>query len=554
MIIPGLRKELESAVGSTKNVELGRALVRNGEFEFKGFPATKADLPVDWTSNPLNNRTWLWQTTSFNFFPWLMACHAMDGDKRAIDLALRCVEAWLAQLPALEKKGFEFAWHDHATALRTQHVLWLLKYLEARRLRPKKLALLKRFLVKMSERLFEEGFYSRHTNHGIEQARVLALVAISLPQLQDASKWRAVALTRLRSELEFAFAADGVHVENSPAYHVFVTRLFCRIYSYFSSQELGDLGRAIEVAMPLAMHYLTHVTRPDGLLPPIGDTEMTSVTNPFMGFEGAEHYQCVQFSLSAGKLGSVPTETHSLFTASGWYIERDTWKATRHYLVFKAGYLSEYHRHDDDLSIYLWAFGEDWLVDGGLLHYKENEAQRIYLRSRLAHNLPILLGDDGYRSLFDRQRHRTARITHQASNQTMSRVTGIAEVRPGYWLRRQIETRRDPFQLIVTDVATRADPTVPVMRLCTLWHFPADKTVRLKGNSVEVGSKSCRLVLTPANGYQAAPRYVDAAALDGITPIMSPKINETSPTHIISFESQEEQLTSSIELTFWPNT
>src|SRR5262249_36626964 len=148
----------------------------------------------------------------------------------------------------------------------------------------------------------------------------------------------------------FAFAEDGVHVENSPGYHISVSRIFSRIFSYLSGEGEEELREEIRTAMTSAMEFATHVMRPDGCLPTIGDTEEVTTTNPYLGFEADEWFKHFQYAMTQGKQGEAAAQVQATFIASGWFCARDSWTDTKFHLIFRAGCRSAYHRHEDDLS------------------------------------------------------------------------------------------------------------------------------------------------------------------------------------------------------------
>ncbi|MFP3398713.1 heparinase II/III family protein, partial [Brevibacterium sp. SIMBA_078] len=61
-------------------------------------------------------------------------------------------------------------------------------------------------------------------------------------------------------------------------------------------------------------------------------------------------------------------------------------------------HLSNYHRHDDDLSLHLFFDNVIILGDGGLGSYNENDEKRKILRSNIVHNAPYIMHVDPIRS------------------------------------------------------------------------------------------------------------------------------------------------------------
>src|SRR5690606_34093799 len=79
---------------------------------------------------------------------------------------------------------------------------------------------------------------------------------------------------------------------------------------------------------------------------------------------------------------------------SGYAIYRSSWGpgANQTHVIMKSGFLSKYHRQDDDLNILIYAYGEDWLIDSGLYNHNQKDPIRIYMRSIKAHNVPYIPG------------------------------------------------------------------------------------------------------------------------------------------------------------------
>src|SRR5690606_226404 len=68
--------------------------------------------------------------------------------------------------------------------------------------------------------LLRDDFYEKNTNHGFDQSLSLILASLAFSAIPESSQWQVVGLERLKSEMDFAFTSEGVHVENSPAYHM----------------------------------------------------------------------------------------------------------------------------------------------------------------------------------------------------------------------------------------------------------------------------------------------------------------------------------------------
>jgi hypothetical protein len=529
---------LDQVMADTELADKGRLMAERGIVHFRGFQPVEVDLLADWGSDPFSHRSWQWHAASFNFMPWLVAYYARKG-MATPDLALAAVASWRRAEEGL-LESFEFARHDHATALRTEHALLLLAYLHLAGGCRRDRADLAEWIDRLAGLLEDEAFYARGTNHGIEQARTLAQAAYMLPDRRASRRrWR-LALDRLRAELDFAFAADGVHVENSPGYHVFACNAFQKVATMFPRERLGGLGEAIDAVLPGAMAFLAHVLRPDGRLPIIGDTEASKVPE-FPDGRATRERAWLEHARTAGVEGRAPRNSIAVFPDSGYVVVRDRWRQPAGFrrsmhLVMKCGYLSRYHRHDDDFNIVLY-WGEDWLVDGGAYAYIEDSEVRRYLRSKWAHNVPVV----------DLPGERWPALRCTTGNATMHAVVGRdggLEVRassdayPGYQSSRELRMPRSRKRFVVEDRIVPAGEYAAPALFRSLWHVPADKDILRRNQSILVVSRRQRraLRIRPMSGeaFGAVSEFVPT--IEGRRgAVSSPRRGELADVRTLSF-------------------
>lgn len=120
----------------------------------------------------------------------------------------------------------------------------------------------------------------------------------------------------------------------------------------------------------------------------IGDTTAIRVGNCLsnkLSMHNCKEYENYIYLISNGKEGVSPDEDLLFLNESGYAIIKDFDNKLN--LVFKCKHISNYHRHDDDLSFTLFYDNEEWFVDGGLYEYAEGDQFRKYLRSHFSHNL-----------------------------------------------------------------------------------------------------------------------------------------------------------------------
>lgn len=389
-----LNKDVEKYISNIENIERGKMLFEGNKLKLTSFPTVEWQ---SWEADPFNNRSWQWALHWFDFNKYLLAFHHETNNDEVLVKLKELINSWIEEYLYNYNTDFEFIWHDHTTALRAEQILLLLYYL-------KKydsawmytnfdfILLLLETLDVLGKKLEEENFYSKHTNHGLEQVRVLMLLGMIL----DNKEWVDTSILRLNDELNFSFTSEGVHKENSPGYHQFVFKIFLSIIEEFPSYVLKDLGPKFNDIASKALTYITYILRPDNNLPIIGDTELKPTSDAYRNFfSGTMGYENFLYSLTQGKKGQVPIKNNMVYPESGYAIFRNTWGSEENFadsihLIFKAGCLSQYHHQQDENNFVLYAFGEDWFIDSGLYNYVNKDPIRHYIRRRQAHNIPII--------------------------------------------------------------------------------------------------------------------------------------------------------------------
>ncbi|MCE8018924.1 hypothetical protein HOP51_02150 [Halomonas sp. MCCC 1A11036] len=490
-----VQKKLQQLSNNSSNCTLGERLFVKQQLELAPFKAVKFSGWGDWEQDPLNNRSWQWRLNWLSFLSYLIAYHRSTGDGAVLDFAREAIQSWLdTYLKTDTSYPFEFIWHDHATALRAEQLVLFLYYCHEYAPEWVKrhcafLAYLKRSLVIHGQWLSKDSFYSEHTNHGLEQARVLLLLGTVL-EGSLACKWQQVAVRRISSELTFSFTDEGVHVENSPAYHVFVFKVFLGIIKDYPDEVLGGLAKQFDQFSAKALSFITHILRPDGRLPPIGDTEQLPTSDAYGDMFGHTlEYQYFLYAMSQGKQGLVPPALNRVYANSGYAIFRDQWPSKEHYrkafhLIAKVGCSSRYHHQQDEGHISLYAGGEDWLIDSGLYNYINKDPVRKYMRGRPGHNVPMI-SHANYAKEFEHRLSAWQVVEHSETAPTPYLTMKLGVLLPVKHVRR-VDFDTETKVVRVEDKISSDDHQ---QRNITLhWHFPKDKRILIEGNQVIVTS------------------------------------------------------------------
>ena len=533
--------KLEQMVTAPSNLSLGEKLFTAKKLELAPFAAVNFTGWGSWEQDPLNNRSWQWRLNWLSFLSYILAYHHSKNNDEILTSGKKAIESWLnTYLDTDAEYSFEFIWHDHATALRAEQLVLFSYYChdkapEWSALNTDFLEYLEKALIVHGEWLAKDSFYSEHTNHGLEQARVLLLLG-TVFEGNQAEEWQQIAIQRISSELQFAFTNEGVHVENSPAYHIFVFKVFLGIIKDYPDDVLGDLASQFSQFSAKALNFITHILRPDGLLPPIGDTEQLPTSDAYKEMFGTtDEYQHFLYALSQGKQGIKPDQLNVVYPKSGYAVFRNSWPERDHYkqafhAIVKVGCSSRYHHQQDEGHVSVYAGGQDWLIDSGLYNYINKDPIRKYMRGRPGHNVPVI-SKTSYHAEFE---HRLSawKVIDYSEREVLPHIAMQLEVLQPVVQKRHVCFSSIDKELVIEDHFVSEDNQP---RNFTLqWHIPKNKTIVVNGNQITVTSTSGQEMIIDVDGPE--PNKISVAKgvkEDKVFSCISYKANHYEPSQVV---------------------
>ena len=307
---------------------------------------------------------------SFQWLNRIIDCRGFEEGKNVLQRYWPTVlEPLITTIQSSETEPFFMAWNDHAYALRTV-VLSKMFILSSHEFRNS----LEGILTECVEFLNDDRNYDALSNHGWDQAKALLISSTLLGKNSN------LGMQRFRDELLHAFSKEGIHVENSPHYHIHMLNNL--IYSMELFVEIGVLQSYIDEMMKIAKStilYYQVVTRENGTIPLMGDSynqppNLNHITKKFIQQHKNE----------------IAQQDFFPFPETGYCYWKYKWNGHAIHFSLKNSHLSRYHRHDDDLSLTLNIGGVDVFLDGGLYKYEEKNEQRMFLRSPFSHSTIVL--------------------------------------------------------------------------------------------------------------------------------------------------------------------
>jgi hypothetical protein len=274
------------------------------------------------------------------------------------------------------------------------------------------------------------SFFFSPYNHLIGEAAALYIVGSLLSWLKPALRWKHKGWAILEREMPKQFHPDGGTVEQAIGYHHFTLGFY--LQTFLLRQRLGlDILPGMSSLLEKAFEFSIYMTRPDGLVPMIGDgdegravhllqesiwdfrpllaigavlfqrADFKTIAGPFppdaawlLGLEGWKKYESLQ--------NTTPKDNSKILPESGYCIMRTGWDRQSHYLNFDCGdiaagvpkgdVVSAAHGHADALSIEVTAYGVPILVDPGFYTYNGDEQWHRYFRETEAHNTIVVDG------------------------------------------------------------------------------------------------------------------------------------------------------------------
>ncbi|HWL94476.1 MAG TPA: glycosyltransferase [Phycisphaerae bacterium] len=387
-----------------------RALIRRYRVQFDGVvedildrdvyriqhhPGVKLGLELTWTEDPFDDRNWLVWFHSLAPISYLTQGWEMSGEARCLQRATVLVDSWIAA-HIEEGRAHSMTWHDHAIALRA---LALLEFAEAwRAVHSEDVPFARRLLATLHHHgrlLMHPEIYRPGHNHGIEQDRALLSLALLVPQWSESEPWRHLGWSRLLEQIDAGISAEGVHYEHSPEYEGLVYMMLAQTRDFLLAHghECDRLVRAVDSLQK----KIAFSVRPDCKWPAVGDSVAHSTEELLTYFQTRpESSPETRYALTGGREGTAPASSHLILNGSGCGVFREHWHAETFdqalHCYFTSAFNTRTHKHLDDLSFSVFAFGREILADAGRYSYNYTDPRRQYCESVFGHNVVILNG------------------------------------------------------------------------------------------------------------------------------------------------------------------
>lgn len=443
--------------------ELGERPIADGapprpsavQVELSHFDPVTAAFPIDWTADPNKDKTWRQQ---FQSLVWLDRLHGASTTE--FSAPAHVVADWVANA-SNASPPHEFGWLGAAPRLAA-----VTRFIDAYIARSPTVH--RDVLVASANAvtshvlaLAADSCYEFHHNHGAMQDSAVLRATARFPRLAAAGTAAKRAESRLMHEqVEPSITSDGVHVENSPHYHIFYANLLSQIIADYAETD-RRVPPALRDARNRMLPPLVHLFQPNRTFPQFGDTlnidrqrELKFLVDSVTADSGADTPGLAElaFILSDGASGRAPEQTDAVFTEGGYAAFRTSWSPgagdiTAHFTCARH---SKIHYHSDETSIAVYGHGRELIVDSGLHSYNQRNAKTSYQYTPEAHNVLVVDGGTW------KSRRESRIVAHRIGSESswvqgqhenyavagVSRITrSFAQVRPDvFWVADSVES------------------------------------------------------------------------------------------------------------------
>jgi len=316
------------------------------------------------------------------------------GNLAYLQYGERMIKSWTKAHPASNYKRLKWGYHDQGTAIRAFHLMnyWDVYKKTSLHKDPAFTQLLLKTLYEHAEILASPEFYKARHNHGIFQDMALTAIAQSFPEFDQSQKWQALASSRLQTQIAQSISPSGIHLEHSPGYQVYVYHTFARFLQWAEENKFTLPSRIEDIKeIPVQLAYMV---KPNLALPIFGDTEGRNRGANII--PNTAEYPELLYAVTGGKEGTPPTQLTKQL-GDQYSFMREYWAhptakfnhATQ--IMMTAGYHSNAHKHQDDLSIDVFGLGTDFIIESGRYGYSSRQERKDVFKVE-AHNTVHRLG------------------------------------------------------------------------------------------------------------------------------------------------------------------
>ncbi|NUR96267.1 MAG: alginate lyase family protein [Kribbellaceae bacterium] len=340
-------------------------------------------------------------------------------------------------------------------------------------------------------------------NWYVSMARSIHAAAVFLPEFSASPGWEWFAVRSAERFLRAYLKGDGVYREPAFNYQAYVADILNSVIAVRESN-----GRTVPDSLVQAADWIADslfATRQPNLEPAaIGDTPNDDAGTSAIRRSGVRNsWPDFTWAASGRTEGTAPTLSSTVFPIS-FAVQRSGWDADARYMLINnqnSSYTAS-HRHPDDLSLVMAAYGRPLIVDSGVGDYSATQTNNWMRRETAAHNTievdgaPQAAGVPRTTSLWRSNAGLDIYRGAAMGYRPVAHDRAVYFVKPGFW--------------VVSDDLT-GDTAAHDYR--QLWHFPGDPVTVNPTTKVATVGFGTAPGAAPAAGVQLIPVATAGAAV-----------------------------------------
>ncbi|WP_170140651.1 heparinase II/III domain-containing protein [Oceanobacillus arenosus] len=402
---------IKPTIAHEDSIEWAEGILNNDFFLISSLEVISFGSKIDWNyKHHVSANTYQLYMQCLNVISHLCDAFVLTEDKKYLYKAYSILLEWIQYIKTDEERN-KFKWVDHTVANRVMNIIYFYNIAKDQLEINEKL--IAKLLIEHGEFLEDDKNYVQN-NHGIMVDRSILLLSIFMGNYSRAKQWFQKGKLRITNAVYRDFSSKGVHLENSPSYHLMTRKIFNEVERFLRKNKL-TLGNEINQKLSQTNEYLEYMVKPNRDLPLLGDTQKGSYT-------------------WGKKLFTSFSDSHAGITIM--QTEGDT-EANSTWISFISGYGRKTHKHRDDLSISLYYNGKDILTDSGRYNYDSKDKLRKYFLSPQAHST-IYIPDKDYEITDPFENRNKIRTVNFVSNDVYDYVKGINNAYPGLKISRAV--------------------------------------------------------------------------------------------------------------------
>jgi len=369
---------------------------------------------IDWTYMPGDDKEYLWQFNRTRWWIVMGQAYQLTGDEKyAKEYAAQLVD-WVKSNPLTPEVEWT-TWRILEAGFRGEYWTKAYELFKDSQYVTEEVTNTLFDCLRVHGRYLTEKFMTTHllSNWGVIQSHGLFMIAVCLPQDEEAIAFRNTALDRLGKICRMGVMPDGVQWEQSPMYHNEVLKDLLDVVIIAKRHGIQLPDGMEEIVHRMSMADLAW-RKPNGHQIMNGDTDDFDLSqylckaaicyqDPVLKYGAKPHpdFEMVwEVGMDAVKAyedmeAKAPEFTSIGLMESGNFYLREDWSKDSNLLHFHCGTLGAGHDHANKLHIDLIAKGEDVLMDGGRFTYVNCDKRREYKAASM-HNTIRVDGQEYY--------------------------------------------------------------------------------------------------------------------------------------------------------------